>query len=58
MLSHITESVSSIGLNIENMQSHSKKDYAYAILDVTGDVTEDVLKKIGDKDFIVRIWTL
>ncbi|BCI59554.1 3-phosphoglycerate dehydrogenase family protein [Solibaculum mannosilyticum] len=58
VLSHITESVSSIGLNIENMQSHSKKDYAYAILDVTGDVTADVLKKIDDKDFIVRIWTL
>ena len=58
VLSHIMESVSSIGLNIENMQSHSKKDYAYAILDVTGDVTADVLKKIDDKDFIVRIWTL
>ena len=33
------------GINIENMLSKSRGDWAYTILDVTGDVTEDVREK-------------
>lgn len=40
MLTQISAIVSKAGINIENMQSVSKKDYAYTILD-TSDVVED-----------------
>ena len=36
MLSQISGLCSAQGVNIENMQSVSKKDYAYTILDITG----------------------
>ena len=34
------------GINIENMSTKSKKDYAYTMLDVTGDVTEETIASI------------
>lgn len=37
VINNITAPVSAAGMNIENMQSKSKKDYAYTCLDVTGD---------------------
>ena len=40
MLTQTSAIVSKAGINIENMQSVSKKDYAYTILD-TSDVVED-----------------
>ena len=40
MLTQISAIVSKAGVNIENMQSVSKKDYAYTILD-TSDLVED-----------------
>ncbi len=39
LLNSITAPVSAAGMNIENMVSKSKKDYAYTCLDVKGDVT-------------------
>ncbi|MCH5196979.1 MAG: 3-phosphoglycerate dehydrogenase [Oscillospiraceae bacterium] len=36
VINNITSPVSALGLNIENMQSKSKKDYAYTCLDVSG----------------------
>jgi D-3-phosphoglycerate dehydrogenase len=39
LLNNITAPVSAAGLNIENMVSKSKKDYAYTCLDVKGDTT-------------------
>ena len=55
MLSQISGVVSSNGLNIENMQSVSKKDYAYTILDVSGDVPEKEADTILAIDGIVRV---
>lgn len=43
------------GLNIENMQSKSKKEYAYAILDVTGDVQESSVAHIRELPEIIRV---
>jgi D-3-phosphoglycerate dehydrogenase len=45
----ITAPVSAAGLNIENMVSKSKKDYAYTCLDVKGDTTgiEAKLKEVA-----------
>lgn len=43
------------GLNIENMSSKSKKDYAYTILDVTGDVTEQTVAAISALGDVTRV---
>lgn len=48
LLNSVTAPVSAAGLNIENMISKSKKDYAYTCLDVKGsaDVPVDAIKAI------------
>jgi D-3-phosphoglycerate dehydrogenase len=43
------------GINIENMQSKSKKGYAYAILDVTGDVQESSVAHIRELPEIIKV---
>lgn len=43
------------GINIENMQSKSKKDYAYTILDVTGNVTETAAEQIEQLPEIIKV---
>ena len=55
MLSTISTEISNIGVNIENMQSQSKKDYAYTMLDVTSDISDDVAQKINAVEGIVRV---
>lgn len=39
VINNITSPISAMGMNIENMQSKSKKDYAYTCLDVSGNPT-------------------
>ncbi len=48
VINNITAPISAAGMNIENMQSKSKKDYAYTCLDVKGDPSgiEDKLKAV------------
>ncbi|MDE6728231.1 MAG: 3-phosphoglycerate dehydrogenase [Oscillospiraceae bacterium] len=48
VINSITAPVSAAGLNIENMESKSKKDYAYTCLDVKGSTAgiEDKLKAV------------
>ncbi len=48
VINNITAPVSAAGLNIENMESKSKKDYAYTCLDVKGNTAgiEDKLKAV------------
>ena len=43
------------GLNIKNIASNSKKDYAYTILDVTGDVTEQTVAAISSLGDVTRV---
>ena len=43
------------GVNIENMASKSRKDYAYTILDVTGDVTTSAAQGIDALDEVIRV---
>lgn len=54
MISSVSGVLSSNGVNIENMRSKSKKDYAYAILDVTGDVNRDIIEKIYQINGVIR----
>ncbi|MDE6733635.1 MAG: 3-phosphoglycerate dehydrogenase [Oscillospiraceae bacterium] len=48
VIKSVTEPISAAGLNIENMESKSKKDYAYTCLDVKGNPAgiEDKLKGV------------
>ena len=55
MISTLTGVLANIGVNIENMQSKSKKEYAYTILDVTGNVNDDTVKAINDNDGIICV---
>ena len=54
-ISNMSGVLSEFGANIENMQSKSKKDYAYTILDVTGSVPEAAVQKLNDLDGIIRV---
>lgn len=55
MLSQITGLFSEIGVNIENMINKSKGDNAYTIVDITGEVSDDVAERLRAVDGIVRV---
>lgn len=55
MLSQISGMISAEGINIDTMTNRSKKDYAYTILDVVGNPSEDSLKKIEAIDGVIRV---
>lgn len=48
LISKITGACASTGANIENLVNKSKKDYAYTMLDVTGDVNVGAIEEIDD----------
>ncbi|MDE6780157.1 MAG: phosphoglycerate dehydrogenase [Ruminococcus sp.] len=55
LISAITKAVGDEGLNIENMVNASRKDFAYTIMDVIGDVTDAVVNDIKAIDGIIRV---
>ncbi|MGN1087480.1 MAG: 3-phosphoglycerate dehydrogenase, partial [Porcipelethomonas sp.] len=55
VIAKITSAVADAGLNIDNMVNASKKDYAYTMLDVAGDVTDAVAEKISAVDGIIKV---
>ena len=55
VLTAISAAVSAQGLNIEGMNNASKKDYAYTIMDVTGDVSDESLEKIKAVEGVIRV---
>lgn len=46
------------GINIENMASKSRKEFAYTILDVTGDVSANAADSIAALEEVVRVWVI
>lgn len=54
MISSISGVLSLNGVNIEDMRSKSKGDFAYAILDVTGNVSKTVIEKVYRIDGVIR----
>ena len=46
------------GINIENMASKSRGDYAYTLLDITGSVTSSTVQAIGQLKEVTRIRVL
>ena len=55
MISAISSVLSANGINIENMQSKSRNDYAYAMFDVSGDISDAVFSNIVSIEGVVRI---
>jgi len=55
LIAQITSAVGDAGLNIDNMVNASKKDNAYTMLDVAGDVSDDIAKKIEAVDGIIKV---
>jgi D-3-phosphoglycerate dehydrogenase len=54
-LASITTAVGNEGINIENMANASKGDFAYTMLDVTGEVPASVEGKINTGDGVIRV---
>ena len=54
-LAAITTVVGNEGLNIENMVNASKKDFAYTMLDIIGDIPDTVQGEINSIDGVVRV---
>jgi D-3-phosphoglycerate dehydrogenase len=54
VIASITTVLGNAGLNIDNMANSSKKDYAYTILDVAGEVKSDVIDKINEISGVIR----
>ena len=54
MITLLTGALSAQGVNIESMQSQSRKDYAYTILDVSGKVEPGISEKLEENEGIVR----
>lgn len=55
VISVLTTALGDAGLNIENMLNKSKKDYAYTLLDVAGDVSDDVVAKLSAVDTVIKV---
>lgn len=55
MLSQISSAFSELHLNITNMINASKKDYAYTLLDIDGEVNESVLEQISNIDGVLSV---
>ena len=46
IITQVTAAVSDKGANIENLVNKSKKDWAYTMLDVNGDVDIEAIKAV------------
>lgn len=55
IISQITAALGSEKINIENMLNKSKKDYAYTMIDVTGEVTDSVVSMLQGIEGVIRI---
>lgn len=54
VINNVTAPVSAAGLNIENMESKSKKDYAYTCLDVKGNA-DGIIEKLKSVENVVGV---
>ena len=54
-ISAIAEKLGVNNINIENMLSKSRGDYAYTMFDVSGDVTDELIKSITEMDIAIKV---
>ena len=55
LISQITAALGSEKINIENMLNKSKKDYAYTMMDVTGNVTDAVVSMLTSIEGVIKV---
>lgn len=55
VISALTTALGDAGLNIDNMLNKSKKDYAYTLLDVAGDVSDEIVAKLSAVDTVIKV---
>lgn len=55
LLSQITSAVSARGINIENLANRSKKDYAYTIVEIIGDIPTELVDEVSSIDGVIRV---
>ncbi len=55
MLAQISAVVSEAGVNIETMTNRSKKDNAYTVLDIIGEVPQGIVDGIAAIDGVIRV---
>lgn len=53
MISSMTTNLANVGVNIENMLSKGRGDYAYTILETNDEVSEELIEKIHAREGIV-----
>ncbi len=58
MLGQISTALASFNINIDNMINKSKKDYAYTLLDISGDLPEEVIKALKDAHGMIKVRVL
>ena len=54
VISKLTSVLGDAGININNMVSKSKKDYAYTMLD-TADINDDIIAKLAGVENVIKI---
>lgn len=55
LIAAMTTAVGNAGLNIDNMVNASKGDFAYTIMDVAGDVTDEISNTIKAINGVIRV---
>lgn len=55
MLTRFTALFSKDGVNIENMVNKSRGEYAYTILDICSDSSEEVVKELQSMDGVIKV---
>ena len=55
MISQFTTVLGDAGYNISDMTNKSRGDYAYTLIDLEDDITDDLVKKLNKIDDVVRV---
>jgi len=55
MLAQISGAVSAENINIINMLNRSKKEYAYTIMELEGNIPENAVEKLKNLDGVIRV---
>ena len=55
VISEVTSILGSEKINIENMVNASRKEYAYTLIDASGEITDKIRKELEEVDNVIRI---
>lgn len=55
ILAQVSAALSAEGLNIENLSSRSKKEYAYSVFEIIGHCPDSIVSQLTNVDGIIRV---